>query len=98
MTARATTGKPLKSLSRPLYHPTLVWGRTANNGGVYSTVGWGYSLAWMGALKRRHFYLGCFTEIALLGAAALVGAVLNHPMFQDLSWRAADAVWGVVAI
>lgn len=46
---------------------------------------------------RLNFYFGCFTEAALLGVAALLGALFDYGMFQDLWWRPVDAVWGVLA-
>jgi len=47
---------------------------------------------------RMNFYFACFTEAALIGVAAIVGAVLRHNMFAELRWRAVDAAWGVVAV
>ena len=46
---------------------------------------------------RLNFYFGCFTEASLLGVAAIVGALCNYRMFQDLSWKPVDALWGIAA-
>jgi CAAX protease family protein len=43
------------------------------------------------------FYFGCFTEVALLGVAAIVGLAFDYRIFQDLWWRPMDLVWGIVA-
>jgi membrane protease YdiL (CAAX protease family) len=47
---------------------------------------------------RLNFYFACFTEASLLGIAALVGAVLRHGLFEELRWRAVDALWGATAV
>lgn len=47
---------------------------------------------------RLNFYFACFSETALIGAAALVAAVLRHGMFDDLRWRGLDAAWGIVVV
>ena len=44
---------------------------------------------------RLNFYFACFTEAALVGVAAIVGAALRHGMFEELRWRVADAAWGI---
>jgi hypothetical protein len=46
---------------------------------------------------RLNFYFGCFSEAALLGLAAIVGFVLKYHIFQDLLWRAVDALYGLAA-
>src|SRR5688500_3467463 len=100
MAACAARGKPLKSFfpSIPLCLPTLAWQTEGNNGGVYSIGGLVYP-AGMQLLKspRLHFYFGCFAEAALLGVAAILGLVFDYRIFQDLSWRPVDAVWGIIA-
>lgn len=47
---------------------------------------------------RLNFYFACFTEASLLGAAALIGAVLRHGMFDELRWRPVDGAWGALAV
>lgn len=46
---------------------------------------------------RLNFYFACFTEAALVGVAAIVGAVLRHGMFEELRWRPLDVGWGIAA-
>ena len=46
---------------------------------------------------RPNFYFACFTEAALVGVAAIVGAVLQRGMFEELRWRALDVAWGIAA-
>jgi uncharacterized protein len=46
---------------------------------------------------RLNFYFACFSEAALIGVAAIVSAVLQHGMFQDLRWRCIDLLWGCAA-
>ena len=101
MAARAAGGKPLKSFPQfPLCLPTLIRLAHANNVGLHLDAGGAAGvLSRMQLLNspRRHFYFGCFTEVALLGVAAIVGLIFNYRMFQDLTWGPIDIACGTVA-
>ena len=84
----------------PLCLPTLIRVTPANNVGLYLDGDGATSvlkrMQWLNS-PRRHFYFGCFTEVALLGVAGIVGLILNYRMFQDLAWRPIDIGCGMVA-
>ena len=82
----------------PLCLPILVRAAHANNVGVYlkGAAGVPSRMQWLNS-ARRHFYFGCFSEVALLGVAAIVGFIFNYRMFQDLSWLPMDVFWGTLA-
>jgi len=71
----------------------------SNNVGVYSKLMGDLANA-MQLLNspRLNFYFACFTEASLVGVAAIVGALLHHGMFEELRWRAMDAVWGLASV
>ena len=47
---------------------------------------------------RLNFYFACFTEVSLIGVAAIAGALLRQGMFEDLRWQASDVAWGVASV
>lgn len=47
--------------------------------------------------RWRHFWLGCVTELALLGVAWLVAWLLNWPLAGALGWNPGAVPWGIAA-